>query len=142
MSTTVSSRFFSLEEYAQRWHRVQQAMQQRGLDLVVVWSRSAGTYDRCADLLYLANYYGNQPGQGRNGPQGFSAVVLQVGQTPELFADMQDLRHELIATDRVQASTCRGGQPEGWAGRNRPDPDEILVAAAGADAAGAVGHSR
>jgi Xaa-Pro aminopeptidase len=103
MSTTVSSRFFSLEEYAQRWHRVQQAMQQRGLDLVVVWSRSAGTYDRCADLLYLANYYGNQPGQGRNGPQGFSAVVLQVGQTPELFADMQDLRHELIATDRVQA---------------------------------------
>lgn len=103
MSTAPSARYFPLEEYAQRWQRVEHAMQQRGLDLVVVWSRSAGTYDRCADLLYLSNYYGNQPGQGRNGPQGFSALLLQTHQTPELFADMQALRHELLATDRVQS---------------------------------------
>jgi Xaa-Pro aminopeptidase len=99
----MGTRYFSLAEYASRWQRVEQAMRRRGLDLLVVWSRSAGTYDRCADLLYLANYYSNQPGQGRNGPQGFSALVQQVGQTPELFADMQDLRPELLATDRVQS---------------------------------------
>jgi Xaa-Pro dipeptidase len=103
MNTAVSTRYFPLEEYVERWQRVEQAAQQRGLDLLLIWSRSAGTYDRCADLLYLANYYGNQPGQGRRGPQGFSALVLQVGETPELFADMQDLRPELLATDRFQS---------------------------------------
>jgi Xaa-Pro dipeptidase len=99
----MSTRYFPLEEYVQRWRRIEEAARLRGLDLLVIWSRSAGTYDRCADLLYLANYYGNQPGQGRRGPQGFSALVVQIGQTPELFADMQDLRPELLATDRVQS---------------------------------------
>jgi Xaa-Pro aminopeptidase len=97
------NRYFPLDEYAQRWQRVEGAMRREGLDIVVVWSRSAGTYDRCADLLYLANYYGNQPGQGRRGPQGFSALLLRTGETPELFADVLDPRADLIATGRVRA---------------------------------------
>ena len=99
----MTARYFPLEEYEVRWKRVQEAMRARGLDIAVVWSRSAGTYDRCADLLYLANYYGNQPGQGRRGPAGFAALVMRRGEPPELFADVQDVRHELVATDRVHA---------------------------------------
>jgi Xaa-Pro dipeptidase len=98
----VGTRYFPREEYQRRWQRVEAAMRERGLDLAVVWSRSAGTYDRCADLLYLANYYGNQPGQGRRGPAGFAALMLAPGATPELFADIHDPRAELIATDRFR----------------------------------------
>ncbi|MGA8708495.1 MAG: M24 family metallopeptidase [Steroidobacteraceae bacterium] len=97
------NRYFPLEEYTQRWERVQEAMRRESLDLVLVWSRSAGTYDRCADLLYLANYYGNQPGQGRRGPQGFAALLLKCGETPELFADVLDPRTDLVSTEHVHA---------------------------------------
>lgn len=96
------TRYFPLDEYSERWRRVAQALRAHSLDVAVVWSRSAGTYDRCADLLYLANYYGNQPGQGRRGPQGFAAIMLRREEPPELFADVHDLRPELIATDRAR----------------------------------------
>jgi Xaa-Pro aminopeptidase len=96
-------RYFPLEEYEARWRRVDDAMRAESIDLAVVWSRSAGTYDRCADLLYLTNFYGNQPGQGRRGPAGFAAAILRVGEKPELFADVSDPRPELISTDRIHA---------------------------------------
>jgi Xaa-Pro aminopeptidase len=98
----MTTRYFPLEEYAARWQRVDESMRAQSLDVAVVWSRSAGTYDRCADLLYLANYYGNQPGQGRRGPQGFAALILRRDEAPELFADVHDPRPELIATDRAR----------------------------------------
>ena len=96
-------RYFPLEEYQQRWQRADEVLRARRLDVAVVWSRSAGTYDRCADLLYLTNYYGNQPGQGRRGPAGFAAAILRPGQPPELFADVHDPRPNLLSTDRVHA---------------------------------------
>ena len=99
----MTARYFPIEEYQRRWTGVAEAMRAQSLDLAVVWSRSAGTYDRCADLLYLANYYGNQPGQGRRGPAGFAAVILRPGEPPELFADVLDPRPELIATGHVHA---------------------------------------
>ena len=97
------SRYFPLEEYETRWQRADHALRAEGLDLALIWGRSAGTYDRCADLLYLANYYGNQPGQGRRGPAGFAAIVLRPGEAPELFADVHDPRPELVATKRIHA---------------------------------------
>lgn len=103
MNTRSSAAYFPSQEYELRWRRLDQAAQQQGLDLLVIWSRSAGTYDRCADLVYLANYYSNQPGQGRRGPQGFAALIMQIGKTPELIADMHDLRPELLATGCFQA---------------------------------------
>jgi Xaa-Pro dipeptidase len=96
-------RYFPLHEYEARWQRVDEAMRRDSIDMALVWSRSAGTYDRCADLLYLTNFYGNQPGQGRRGPAGFAAAVLRVGEKPELFADVSDPRPELISTDRIHA---------------------------------------
>ena len=53
----------------------------------MVFSRSAGTYDRCADVLYLVNYYGNHSGQAIRTVSGFSAVIMRAGQEPELIAD-------------------------------------------------------
>lgn len=91
-------RYFPPEEYERRWTNVRHAMRASGADLALVWSRSAGTYDRCADLLYLANYYGNQPGQGRRGPAGFAAALLRADAPPELFADIIDPSPELVAT--------------------------------------------
>lgn len=99
----MTGRYFPLDEYQRRWQRTDAVLRAQGLDLAIVWSRSAGTYDRCADLLYLTNYYGNQPGQGRRGPTGFAAAMLRPGQPPELFADVQDPRPSLLATDRVSA---------------------------------------
>jgi Xaa-Pro aminopeptidase len=99
----MSGRYFPIDEYEQRWHRCDEALRACGLETAVVWSRSAGTYDRCADLLYLANYYGNQPGQGRRGPAGFAALILRLGEPPELFADIHDPRPTIIATERVHA---------------------------------------
>lgn len=99
----MSLRYFPQEEYTDRWRRAEEAMRRQSLEIAVVWSRSAGTYDRCADLLYLANYYGNHPGQGRRGPQGFAAAILRRGEPPELFADVHDPRADLIATDHVHA---------------------------------------
>jgi Xaa-Pro aminopeptidase len=91
-------RYFPIHEYEQRWQRVHAAMRARGVDLALVWSRSAGTYDRCADLLYLANYYGNQPGQGRRGPAGFAAALVRLDEPPELFADIAEPPGDIIST--------------------------------------------
>jgi len=99
----VIARYFPIEEYEERWSRAQEALRAEKLDMAVIWCRSAGTYDRCADLLYLANYYGNQPGQGRRGPAGFAALILRPGKSPELFADVHDPRPELVAADRTHA---------------------------------------
>ena len=79
-------------------------MKRRGLDVAVVWGRSAGGYERCADVLYLTNYFSTNSGQASDTPltnaSGFSAVILQEGETPVLRAD-EPPHEELIATDRA-----------------------------------------
>ena len=57
------SRYFPIEEYEGRWERVHAEMKRRGLDVAVVWGRSAGGYERCADVLYLTNYFSTNSGQ-------------------------------------------------------------------------------
>lgn len=104
----MSTGYFSQDEYERRWDEVHTAMVTQGLDTAVVWGRSAGTYERCGDVLYLVNYYGNMSGQGLDTPistaRGIAAVILRRGQTPELQADEPLPRTDLIATDRVQWS--------------------------------------
>ncbi len=104
----MSKGYFSQDEYKRRWGEVHTAMVTQGLDTAVVWGRSAGTYERCGDVLYLVNYYGNMSGQGLDTPistaRGIAAVILRRGQTPELQADEPLPRTDLIATDRVQWS--------------------------------------
>ena len=102
----MTARYFPVEEYEARWQRVHDEMRRRGYDAAVVWGRSAGTYDRCGDVLYLANYYSTHSGQGidtrLHNARSFSAVILQQGETPELHADEPWPRRDLIATDRIE----------------------------------------
>jgi Xaa-Pro aminopeptidase len=83
-------------------------MKRRGIEIAVVWGRTAGTYCRAGDLIYLVNYYGNGSGQGYDTPifngRSFAAVILRAGQAPELISDQAWPRKDLIATDRVQSS--------------------------------------
>jgi len=98
----MGARHFPLEEYEERWRKVHALMAERGHDTAVVWSRSGGTYDRCADVLYLANYYGNHSGQSTRGPMGFAAVILRRGEPPELVADELDPRADIVATKNAR----------------------------------------
>ena len=96
-------RYFPLEEYEARWARVEDEMKKKGLDAAIVWSRSAGSFDGCADALYLTNFYstnsGTQPDSTKHHAIGFNAVLLQVGEEPELICDEPPPDH-LIATTR------------------------------------------
>jgi len=102
----MAGRYFSLNEYQERWRRVHDEMKRRGYEVAVVWSRSGGGYDRCADVLYLANFYSQASGQGLDtavfNARAFSAVILQQGQTPELQADEPWPRKDLVSTDRIE----------------------------------------
>src|SRR5581483_8866305 len=98
--------YFPREEYHERWRRVHAAMRERGYDTAVVWSRSGGSYDRCADVLYLVNFYSQASGQGLDtavfNARGLNAVILQEGKEPELQADEAWPRRDLVATERIE----------------------------------------
>lgn len=100
--------FFPKSEYEQRWERVLRAMRDRGAETVVVWGRSAGTYERCGDVLYLTNYYSTHSGQGLDTPmtnaRGIAAVILRAGCEPELQADDAWPRTDLMPLSRAQWS--------------------------------------
>jgi Xaa-Pro aminopeptidase len=81
--------FFNRNEYVDRWQRVQVAMADAGYENVVFWQRSAGTYDKIGDVLWLTNFHtfgtGQEPGNAEYGdPFTFSAVLIRKGQEPEL----------------------------------------------------------
>lgn len=100
--------YFPRPEYEQRWERVQRAMRARGAETAVVWGRSAGTYERCGDILYLTNYYSTHSGQGLDTPmtnaRGIAAVILRAGEEPELQADDAWPRTDLMPLSRAQWS--------------------------------------
>ena len=102
----MSTRYFPIDEYQDRWRRVHDEMRGRGYDAAVVWGRSGGGYERCGDVLYLSNFYSQASGQGWDTPvfnaRSFSAVILQDGQTPELQADEAWPRRDIVSTDRIE----------------------------------------
>jgi Xaa-Pro dipeptidase len=98
-------RYFPIDEYEIRWARAHEAMCAQGLDAAVVWSRSGGTYDRAADVLYLANRASSSSGQETdnrlNTARSYAAVILVPGEEPALHMDDPDDRRNLIATSHV-----------------------------------------
>ena len=54
--------YFPADEYHDRWRRVNARMAEAEFETAVVWGRSAGTYERCGDVLYLTNFYGTSSG--------------------------------------------------------------------------------
>ena len=98
---------FSQEEFETRWQRVHDEMAARGQTLAVVWGKTAGSYERSGDLIYLTNFYSTQSGQEPDSPvwnaRSFAAVILEPGRTPELHVDDAAPRRESIPTQHVYA---------------------------------------
>jgi Xaa-Pro dipeptidase len=87
--------FFTRSEYLARWERVQAAMVAAGHENLIVWQRSAGTYDRVGDVYWLTNFYTNGTGQDPpseeyGAPWTFSAVLLRKGREPELHVGLAE----------------------------------------------------
>lgn len=97
--------YFPQEEYQERWRRVYDEMRARGFDTAVVWGRSAGTYERSGNVLYLTNYYSSQSGHEEDTLTwmgvAFAAVILSAGRTPVLVGDMPDPEPGQLAVDGV-----------------------------------------
>jgi Xaa-Pro aminopeptidase len=99
--------YFPSDEYEERWRRVYDEMAARGFEAALVWSRSAGGYEKFADVYHLTNYYSNQSGQADEDAWlgvGFAAVILAGGETPELIADLPEFPADQVATDRIARS--------------------------------------
>ncbi len=87
--------FFTKDEYLARWARVQAAMAAAGYENLLVWQRSAGTYDRIGDVYWLTNFYTDGTGQDPlsdefDEPWTFAAVLIRKGHEPELHLGLSD----------------------------------------------------
>lgn len=98
--------YFPVEEYEDRWVRVEKEMARRGFDAAVVWGKTAASFDRAGDVLFLVNYFSSKVGQpfdtSEHRARDYCAVILRPGQTPELFVDDPGYLNEQIPTDRIQ----------------------------------------
>jgi Xaa-Pro dipeptidase len=88
--------FFTRNEYHDRWQRVQAAMAQAGYENLLVWQRSAGTYDKIGDVYWLTNFHTYGTGQEPatrpefGAPYTFSAVLIRKGHEPELHIGLAE----------------------------------------------------
>lgn len=98
--------YFPQEEYESRWARVHEELERRGHELAVVFGRSAGTYERSGDILYLTNFYSTHSGAEADTPlwqaRGFAAAIMRPGEAPALHTDEADTPRDLVAVDRLQ----------------------------------------
>jgi Xaa-Pro dipeptidase len=86
---------FTREEYEARWSSVQAAMAAAGFENLVVWQRSAGTYDKVGDGYWLTNFQiygtGQDPATEETGaPWTFAAVLMRKGREPELHIGLDE----------------------------------------------------
>ena len=92
---------FSRQEYEHRWARVQKAMREKDIGTVVVWGRTASTFDRAGDVIYLTNYFSTKVGQGFDAPpfnaRAYCSVIVQQGRAPILVADDPDVRSDVVS---------------------------------------------
>ncbi|MEX1045940.1 MAG: aminopeptidase P family N-terminal domain-containing protein [Actinomycetota bacterium] len=99
--------YFPQDEYEDRWRRVYGEMSAQGFEAALVWSRSAGGYEKFADVFFLTHYYSNQSGQADEDAWlgvGFAAVILAGSEPPQLIADLPTFPEEQVATDRIVRS--------------------------------------
>lgn len=87
--------FFTKDEYQERWARVQAAMAAAGHENLLVWQRSASTYDKVGDVYWLTNFqtYGtgqDPPSEEFGEPYTFSCVLIRKGREPELHIGLTE----------------------------------------------------
>ena len=97
--------YFPQDEYEDRWTRVHGEITRRGYDAAVVFGRTAGTYERSGDLVYLTNFYSTHSGAEYDTPlwqgRGYGAAILMDGEPPELHTDEAESPSDLIAVDDI-----------------------------------------
>lgn len=113
---------FSTREYRSRQGRLGRLMSDRGLDVLVVWQRGGGSYDRAGAVFWLCNYASMASGQeavfasGAIG-RGYAALLLVAGAEPELHISEPI---EATDTDQIAVGTVHshtGNLPAGVAAR-------------------------
>jgi Xaa-Pro dipeptidase len=108
--------FFTRQEFIARWERVSAAMKSRGYDTLLVWQRSAGTYDRIGDVYWLTNFFTNGTGQDPASedicaPYTFAAVLIRRGREPELHVGLTHEDMALVDFSRVVCGEIVNHQP-------------------------------
>jgi Xaa-Pro dipeptidase len=97
--------YFPRAEYERRWQRFYEELGRRGFSSAVVWGQSAGSYERCGNILYLSNYFSNQSGHEEDTPGwngiGFTAAVMADGEPPDLVVDAPDFPETELVAGRV-----------------------------------------
>jgi Xaa-Pro aminopeptidase len=100
--------YFPREEYEDRWTRTYAEIARRGYDAAVVVGRTAGTYERSGDIVYLTNFYSTHWGAEYDTPlglgRGYAGAILAGGEPPQLQTDEAETPHDIIATDNIDWS--------------------------------------
>ena len=100
---------FSDTEYESRWKKVELEMISRGLETAVIWGRTASTFDRAADVIFLTNYFSTKVGQGfdsgKFSARAYCAVLFRIGCEPILIADDPDVRSEVVSVSDFRVAS-------------------------------------
>lgn len=117
----------SPEEHRERQRHTREAAAERGLDVVVAFSRGGGTHDRIADVLWLGGLATPQPfvpdlgGHWR--AAGHVAVILPVAGAATAVVDAEELQTAPVADSVVVAddaiSAAADAVAEGLSRRGR-----------------------
>lgn len=95
-------------EFRDRQDRARKAAADAGLDGLVVYSRGGAFVDMCADVLWLANHYSQQPyvadHVGIGSARSHGVLVLPVDGPSILMVDVPWWRRDLVVADDVRPS--------------------------------------
>lgn len=99
-------RLIPLSEFTERQGKARAAAADAGLDGIVVWSRGGGPVDQAADLVYLSNFYSQQPfiadHVGIGSARCHGALILPVSGPSILVVDIPWWRKDLTVADDVR----------------------------------------
>ncbi|MEE9301644.1 MAG: M24 family metallopeptidase [Alphaproteobacteria bacterium] len=100
--------YFPVSEYHARWKKIHKEMKKRKYDIAIIWGKTAGHYERALETLWLTNYYSEHSGQEPDSPiwnaRGFCCVIMEPGKEPELHADTNNLRRNMVRCGKYHYS--------------------------------------
>jgi len=123
--------YFPEEEYLARWEKVQAEMRRCQYEVAIVWGKTAGHYERAMETLWLTNFWSEHSGQEPDSPiwnaRGFCCVILQAGKSPELRADVAEIRRSLVRCGDYQFSDDPIGSLARSLNRLKPQASVVFV---------------
>lgn len=95
--------YFPIEEYEQRWDKLHAAMKAQGYECAVIWGKTAGTFERSMETVYLTNFFSTHSGQEPDShlwnARGFCAAIVEPGKPPQLHTDEADPQMDRLPSD-------------------------------------------